>query len=131
MSNFAASICKVMNEGQYIFRQVAQYLQRYQFDKLVKKYKGDYRSHELTCYNQFLHLLFGQLTACDSLRDVCLCLAAHKDKLYHLGFRNTVNLRRYHVLMSDEIIVYMKNLDNIYSPSSVQCMPRQLSQVST
>lgn len=80
-----------MNKGPYIFSQVAKYLPRYQFDKLVKKYNGDYRAHELTCYNQFLHLLFGQLTACTSLRDICLCLAAHKDGLFHLGFRNTVN----------------------------------------
>lgn len=80
-----------MNEGQYIFRQVAQYLPRYQFDKLVRKYKGDHRAHELTCYNQFLHLLFGQLTACNSLRDICLCLEAHKGRLFHLGFRNTVD----------------------------------------
>ena len=47
---------------------------------------------DLTCYNQLLHLLFGQLTACDSLRDICLCLEAHKDCFYHLGFRNTVTI---------------------------------------
>ena len=44
----------------------------------------------MTCYNQLLHLLFGQLTNCDSLRDICLCLKAHEDSLYHLGFRKTV-----------------------------------------
>jgi hypothetical protein len=38
-----------------------------------------------------LHLLFGQITGCDSLRDICLCLEAHSQILYHLGFRNTVN----------------------------------------
>lgn len=47
---------------------------------------------DLTCYKQLLHLLFGQLTACDSLRDICLCLEAHKDCLYHLGFRNTITV---------------------------------------
>ena len=80
-----------MNDGQYIFSQVAKYLPRYQFDKVVAKYKGDYRAHGFTCYNQFLHLLFGQLTACNSLRDICLCLAAHKTGLFHLGFRKTVD----------------------------------------
>lgn len=79
-----------MNEGKYVFAQIADFIPRYQFDKLVKKYHGDYRAHELTCYNQFLHLLFGQLTPCTSLRDICMCLAAHQDCLYHLGFRNTV-----------------------------------------
>lgn len=37
----------------------------------------DLHAKDLTCYNQLLHLLFGQSTACDSLRD--LCLEAHKD----------------------------------------------------
>lgn len=45
----------------------------------------------LTCYNQFLHLLFGQLTVCDSLRDICLCLSVHKKILYHLGFKTSVD----------------------------------------
>lgn len=102
-----------MNEGQYIFRQVAQYLPRYQFDKLVRKYKGDYRAHELTCYNQFLHLLFGQLTACNSLRDICLCLEAHKGRLFHLDFETLSIIRHYRVLMKDEITVFMRNLVSI------------------
>lgn len=80
-----------MNEGRFIFTQVVDYIPRYQLDKLIKKYRGDYRVHELTCYNQFLHLLFGQLTACTSLRDICLCLKAHTKNLYGLGFRKTVD----------------------------------------
>ena len=80
-----------MNVGRYIFSQVVKYIPRYQFDKCVKKYNGDWHVKDLTCYNQLLHLLYGQLTSCDSLRDICLCLDAHKDILYHLGFGNTVN----------------------------------------
>lgn len=68
------------------------YTHRYVFDKLVKKYNGDIHVKDLTCYNQFLHLLFGQLTGCDSMRDICMCLAAHSKYLYHLGFKNTVNV---------------------------------------
>ena len=79
-----------MNIGRYIFSQVVDYIPRYQFDKLVAKYHGDWHAKELTCYNQLLHLLFGQLTNCDSLRDICLCLKAHEESLYHLGFRKTV-----------------------------------------
>lgn len=81
-----------MNVGRYIFAQVTDFLPRYVFEKLVVKYKGDYHAKDLTCYNQLLHLLFGQITGCDSLRDICLCLEAHKDRLYHLGFRNTVTI---------------------------------------
>lgn len=80
-----------MNVGSYIFSQVVNYIPRYQFDKLVAKYHGNWHAKELTCYNHLLHLLFGQLTGCESLRDICLCLQVHKPILYHLGFRNTVN----------------------------------------
>ncbi len=80
-----------MNIGKYIFSQVVDFIPRYQFNKLVAMYKGDWHAKDLTCYNQLLHLLFGQLGGCDSLRDICLCLEAHKDSLYHLGFRKTVS----------------------------------------
>lgn len=77
--------------SKYIFSQVVDFIYRFEFDKCVKRYNGDYHVRELTCYNQFLHLLFGQLTACESLRDFCLCLKAHKKSLFQLGFRQTVN----------------------------------------
>ena len=77
--------------SKYIFSQVVDFVYRYEFDKCVKRYNGDYHVRELSCYNQFLHLLFGQLTACESLRDICLCLKAHKRCLFQLGFRQTVN----------------------------------------
>lgn len=80
-----------MNQGKFVFSQVIEFIPRYQFDKLVKQYKGDWHSKNLSSYNHLLHLLFGQLTGCDSLRDICLCLEAHERTLYHLGFRKTVN----------------------------------------
>ena len=80
-----------MNIGKYIFAQVIDFIPRYQFDKLVKKYKGDWHAKDLTCYNQLLHLLFGQITGCDSIRDICLCLEAHGRSIYHLGIRKSVN----------------------------------------
>ena len=86
-----AKIRKVMNEGKYVFAQIASYIPRFQFDRIVDKYRGNYRAHELTCYNQFLHLLFGQIAPCYSLREICLCLEAHKNILYHMGFGKTVD----------------------------------------
>lgn len=80
-----------MNQGKFVFSQVVEYIPRYQFDKLVKQYKGDWHTKNLSSYNHLLHLIFGQLTGCDSLRDICLCLEAHNKMLYHLGFRKAVN----------------------------------------
>lgn len=55
-----------MNTGRYIFSQVTDFIPRYEFDKCVARYFGDYHTRSFTCYNQFLYLLFGQLTACPS-----------------------------------------------------------------
>jgi hypothetical protein len=80
-----------MNSGKYIFSQLLDFVNKYEFDKCVKRYNGDYRVRELNCWNQFIQLFFGQLTSLNSLRDICLCLKAHKRKLYHLGIKQNVN----------------------------------------
>jgi len=80
-----------MNSGKYVFSQILQFINKYEFEKCVKRYKGDYRIRELNCWNQFVQLFFGQLTSLNSLRDICTCLKAHKKKLYHLGIKQNVN----------------------------------------
>jgi len=80
-----------MNSGKYVFAQLLQFINKYEFDKYVSTYNGDYRTRELNCWNQFIQLFFGQLTSRNSLRDICTCLKAHRDKLYHLGIKQYVN----------------------------------------
>lgn len=36
-----------MNTGKYVFAQMMEYLPRYEFDKYVKKYNGNFHSREL------------------------------------------------------------------------------------
>lgn len=80
-----------MNSGKYVYAQLLQFVNKYEFDKCVNRYNGDHRVRELNCWNQFIQLFFGQLTSLNSLRDICLCLKAHKNKLYHLGIKQNVN----------------------------------------
>jgi hypothetical protein len=80
-----------MNSGKYIFSQLLDFVNRYEFEKIVKKYNGNYRVRDLNCWNQFIQLFFGQLTNLNSLRDICMCLKAHNNKLYHLGIKNYVS----------------------------------------
>jgi hypothetical protein len=79
-----------MNSGKYVFAQLLQFVNRYEFEKCVNRYNGDRRIRNLNCWNQFLQLFFGQLTSLNSLRDICLCLKVHKKKLYHLGIKQHV-----------------------------------------
>jgi hypothetical protein len=80
-----------MNSGKYVFAQILQFVNKYEFEKCVNRYKGNYRVRELNCWNQFVQLFFGQLNSLNSLRDICTCLKAHKKKLYHLGIKQNVN----------------------------------------
>ena len=80
-----------MNSGKYIFSQLLDFANKYEFEKCVERYNGDHRTRGLNCWNQFTQLFFGQLTSLNSLRDICLCLKAHKRKLYHLGIKQHVN----------------------------------------
>lgn len=80
-----------MNSGKYVFAQILQLVNKYEFDKCVDRYKGNHRVRGLNCWNQFVQLFFGQLTSLNSLRDICTCLRAHKKKLYHLGIKQNVN----------------------------------------
>jgi hypothetical protein len=80
-----------MNIGKYVFSQIVEFVDYKVFDKCVKRYFGNYRTHGLTCWNQFLQLLFGQITLQNSIRMICVCLKAHKRKLYHLGIKKLAN----------------------------------------
>jgi hypothetical protein len=80
-----------MNSGKYIFSQLLDFVNKYEFEKCVNRYNGDYRTRDLNCWNQFVQLFFGQITSLNSLRDICLCLKVHKRKLYHLGIKQSVN----------------------------------------
>ncbi|MCQ2318522.1 MAG: DUF4372 domain-containing protein [Bacteroidales bacterium] len=75
-----------MNEGKYILTQVTSFIPRQIFLRLVEKFKGDYRVREFNCTNQLQYMLFGQLTPCESLRDICLCIGQNKDAKTYIDY---------------------------------------------
>ena len=80
-----------MNQGKYVFAQVSSFLPQRVFDRIVSKYRGNYKIHHFTCWNQMLCMMFGQLSNRESLRDLVLTINAHPGKLYHLGFGKSVS----------------------------------------
>jgi len=79
-----------MNHGKYVFTQLFEFLPKYEFDKCVARYTGNFKNKGFTCWTQFLTMSFGQLTNRESLRDIVNCLSAHQSKLYHLGIKLAV-----------------------------------------
>lgn len=76
-----------MNQGKTIFSQLTSFFSKYEFDKCVKRYKGNYKVIRFTCWQQFLVMCFAQLTYRESLRDIAACLGAIENKLYHSGIK--------------------------------------------
>ena len=74
-----------MNRGKYVFSQVMEFFPRWVFDKAVKEYGGDFHAKNLNSYSHCLHLMFGQMAGCKSLKDISLVLKSLKKSIYHLG----------------------------------------------
>jgi hypothetical protein len=74
-----------MNQGKMVFAQLIEFASDDIFKWCVKRYNGNYKAKDLTCWKQFLCMAFGQLTHRQSLSDTALCLKLQKEKLYHLG----------------------------------------------
>ena len=115
-----------MNQGRYVFAQLKDFFPRYDFDKCVLKYNGDYRVRSFNCWSQLLCLVFGQLTHRESLRDIVTCLNSRGSSLYHLGIKGGVsrstlldaNQRRDWRIYADFAQILMKEAKALYQGDS-------------
>jgi transposase len=80
-----------MYEGQIVFSQLIELLPNYEFRKCVERYQGNYYAKSFSCWDQFLCMVFAQLTYRESLRDIESCLNSLKNKLYHMGIRGRIS----------------------------------------
>ena len=58
---------------------------RYEFQKCVDRYKGDWRTRSFTCFDQFKVMSFAQFTDRSGLRDIEMTLEFCGKDLYHAG----------------------------------------------
>jgi len=79
-----------MYAGEVVFAQLMEFLPRHEFDRCVRRYRGNRRVREFSCRDQFLCMAFAQLSYRESLRDIETCLRAMQPKLYHAGFRSRI-----------------------------------------
>ena len=80
-----------MHLGQTVFAQLLEFIPSYEFQLCVDRYQGNRYVKDFSCWDQFLCLVFAQLTDRTSLRDIETCLRAQQPKLYHMGFRGRVS----------------------------------------
>ena len=79
-----------MNQGRTVFAQLIQFLSHNEFNRCVARYGGHKSVRSFSCWDQFLTMAFAQLTYRESLRDIEVCLAAQRHKLYHSGFSGPI-----------------------------------------
>lgn len=79
-----------MNQGKYVFSQLVKFLPQRVFDRITANYQGNKSVKHFTCWNQLLCMIFGQLSARESLRDLITTIEAHQSKSYHLGFGKSI-----------------------------------------
>lgn len=72
------------------FSQRVHFLPQRVLDKIVSKYLGNKSVKHFTYWNHLLCVIFGQLSARNSLGDLTIIIEAHKSKSYHLDFGKTV-----------------------------------------
>ena len=79
-----------MNQGKYVFSQLVKFLPQRVFDRITANYQGNKSVKHFTCWNQLLCMIFGQISARESLRDLITTIEAHQSKSYHLGFGKSI-----------------------------------------
>lgn len=74
-----------MAQQPYVFAQFLSLISRYEFQRIVNKYKGDFHTKTFKCWHQLACMIFAHIRQEDSLRDIDIALNAHASKLYHIG----------------------------------------------
>ena len=80
-----------MHTGRLVFSQLLDLIPRHEFNRCVLRYRGNHRIRTFSCWDQFLCMMFAQITGRESLRDIETCLRALDTKRYHAGIRGRVS----------------------------------------
>jgi len=80
-----------MNDGRLVFSQIADLIHREQFSRCVSRYPMPRKSRSFSARDQFLCMVFAQLTFRESLRDIEACLGSQDRLLYSMGIRGSVS----------------------------------------
>jgi hypothetical protein len=78
-------ITEIKLVGQPIFRQIMKLIDKVDIQGLIKKHESDYYYKSFKTRTHLFTMLFGILSRCDSMTEVCEGLRAMGGKLNHLG----------------------------------------------
>ena len=76
-----------MRHENSVFHEILKHVPWGIFNRLVDKHQSDHRIRRLSTKDQFVAMLYAQLSGAVSLRELVGGLASHQNRLYHLGSR--------------------------------------------
>jgi len=76
-----------MNKCSSVFGQILQILNRYEFERMVKKTHSEKGTKGFSSWDQLVAMLFCQLGQAHSLREICGGLATCLGKIKHFGVK--------------------------------------------
>ena len=79
-----------MNRGKAVFAQLLAQVPFSHFEHLIDVYQANKGIRHFSAWNQFLCLMYAQLTRRSGLRDLVACLNAQRSRLYHIRLRGPV-----------------------------------------
>ena len=110
-----------MSTKKTIFSQIMSLVSRYEFQKCVDRYKGDWHAKTFTCFDQFKVMSFAQFTDRSGLRDIEMTLEFCGKGLYHAGLSSVhkstlaeANERRNWMIYRDFSQVLIKEAKELY-----------------
>ena len=80
-----------MNRDKLVFSHVTQHVPLTTFRRSVARYGGEHKVKSFPWLEQFLCMVFAQLTYRESVRDIDACLPAQAGTLYHMGIKSRVS----------------------------------------
>jgi hypothetical protein len=75
--------------GQPIFKQIIDFIPKNKFDLLARKHQTDRYYKAFPAWIQLVTMLFGVLSRCDSMGEICDGMMAMQGKLNHLGLEKS------------------------------------------
>ena len=76
-----------MRHHNSVFHDLLKHVPWASFEHLVEEHGSDHRIRRMSTKDQFIALLYGQLSGATSLREIVGSLGSHQTRLYHVGAR--------------------------------------------
>ena len=113
--------------GQPIFKQLVGFIPKVRFDYIVNQHQSDRYYKTFDSWTQLITMLFGALSRCDSMGEICDGMQGLEGKLNHLGLNSSPakstagdGLReRDNEFFKDVYFMLLKHFESVLSVSQI------------